>query len=195
MKIAAIAFLALLIYAHVLGGVETMLPRPLSMFRDGEFAVLGNALFTVLALVGIVYTFDLWRLGRPTEAANAGFAIVVLLIVAATLSTGTLHNVGAFILLGSMFAYYAILLYRSSRPWMFVHLSVPILLAVAIGFRSYGIWQKALISYFVIAAVVHHHVVRRAARAPAVPEPDVFHKQPKVYRVNPGTTWPRRRDK
>lgn len=195
MKIAAIAFFALLIYAHVLGGVETMLPRPLSMFREGEFAVLGYAMFCTLALVGGVYTFDLWRLGRPAEAANAGFAIVVLLIVAATPSSGTLHADCAFILLGSMFAYYSILLYRSSRPWMFVHLSIPILLAVAIGFRGYGVWQKALISYFVIAAVVHHHVVRRAARAPAPPEPDVFHKQPKVYRVDPGRPWPRRRDK
>ena len=53
---------------------------------------------------------------------------------------------------------------------MLIHLCAPIVLAVVTGFESYGIWQKALISYFVVAGMIHHHVATRnmlgnAARA------------------------------
>ena len=130
-------------------------------------------MFCALAVVGAVYSLALLRLAEPIDAANAGAAIVVLLIVAATPSTSRVHVNCAFILLGSVFAYNAILLYQASPPWMFVHLSVPIVLVVVIGFHSYGMWQKAMISYFVLAAVVHHHVLVHAARSRAAAEPGV----------------------
>ena len=42
----------------------------------------------------------------------------------------------------------------------------PISLAV-VTFQSYGIWQKALISYFVVAGTIHHHVAMRDLRRSA----------------------------
>ena len=194
MKIAAIAFFALLVYAHVVGGLEATLPRPLSMFRDGEFVALGYAMFCALAVVGIVYSLTLLRLAEPIDAANAGAAIVVLLIVAATPSNSRVHVNCAFILLSSVFAYNAILLYQAAQPLMLVHLCVPIVLVVVIGFHSYGVWQKTMISYFVIAAVVHHHVLVHAARVPAATEPDVCDKQRPAHRVEQGREWRRNRD-
>ena len=118
----------------------------------------------------------------------------LLLIVVATPSWGGLHNLTALMLLFSMFAYYAVLLYRAgSRFFLALHLAVPVLIAVAFHFQSYGIWQKALISYFVAAAVVHCHIATRAARRPRAPETDVFYKVPKTYSLASASTYPRRR--
>jgi hypothetical protein len=39
--------------------------------------------------------------------------------------------------------------------------------AVVMGFESYGIWQKALISYFVVVGTIHHHVATRDMRVNA----------------------------
>jgi hypothetical protein len=50
---------------------------------------------------------------------------------------------------------------------MLIHLCAPILLAVVTGFESYGIWQKSLISYFVVVSTFHHHLATREMRANA----------------------------
>jgi hypothetical protein len=52
-------------------------------------------------------------------------------------------------------------------PLMLIHLCAPLVIAVVTGFESYGIWQKALISYFVVAATIHHHVAMRDMRRKA----------------------------
>jgi hypothetical protein len=57
------------------------------------------------------------------------------------------HRVSAFTLLGCTYVFFAIHL-RQNLLLMLIHLSAPIVLAVVTGFESYGIWQKALISYF-----------------------------------------------
>jgi hypothetical protein len=57
---------------------------------------------------------------------------------------------------------------RTSLPLMVAHLCAPILLAVVTGFESYGTWQKALISYFIVVATIHHHVAIRDMRSNAV---------------------------
>jgi hypothetical protein len=55
-----------------------------------------------------------------------------------------------------MFAYYAVLLYRSdSMFWLEVHLLTPTVLMMASRLESYGIWQKGMILYFLTATVVH----------------------------------------
>ncbi len=171
MKLATLFFFALLIYAHQVCGLSTSLEQSLSVFREGEFGSLGYALFCVIGLIGVLYTFSLNRFGEPGQASNTlGFG-VLLLIVSATPIGWSLHDSSAIVLLVSIYAYFAILLHRSSRRLMLLHLSVPILLAGVIGFQSYGIWQKGLISYFVVAAMVHHHVVTRGAQAPAAADP------------------------
>jgi hypothetical protein len=168
MKLAAIIFFGLLIYAHQVCGLDQAVYRPLCDFREGDLRVLGYALFFTIALIGALYTFDLRRFEDPGEAMNTlGFG-VLLLIVVLTPSGWSLHDASALVLLASIYTYFAVVLYRAGHPLlMMIHLSVPIVLAIAARFQSYGIWQKGMISYFVIAAVVHHEVLRRGARARA----------------------------
>jgi hypothetical protein len=189
MKLAALLFFGLLAYAHQATDLYMPLDQPLSCFRDSELGLLGYALFCSIVLVGALYAIGLRQAGQPAEAANAVVAGVILVIVAATPSTGMLHIFCAMVLLATMYAYYGVLLYRSGSPLLLAHLAVPILLAAATQFQSYGIWQKSLICYFIIAGVVHLHMVRRRARMPAAAEADVFYKKPKVYRPDPGQTW------
>lgn len=168
MKLAAIIFFGLLIYAHQACGLDQPLYQPLCDFREGDLGVLGYALFCAIALVGALYTFDLKRLEDPSEAMNTlGFG-VLLLIVVATPSGWPLHDASAIVLLTSIHIYFAVVLYRAGHPLlMMIHLSVPLVLGIATGFQSYGIWQKGMISYFIIAAVVHHDLLKRGARARA----------------------------
>jgi hypothetical protein len=186
MKLATLLFFVLLAYAHQVRGLEQMLHRPLCAFREGEFGAIGYALFCAIALIGVLYIFCLQRYGEPAEASNIVSFGVLLAIAVATPSWWAIHDASAFMLMASVYLYFALLLYRSARPWMWLHLAMPVLLVVVTGFQSYGLWQKALICYFVLAIAVHHHFVKRGARKPARPEPDVFYKGRKVYRLEPG---------
>ena len=111
-----------------------------------------------------VYSVDLKRFEDPIEALDTvGFG-VLLFFVAVSPNRWMFHRVSAFTLLGCAFLFFAIHL-RKNRPLMLMHLGAPLALAVATGFQSYGIWQKALISYFVIAGTIHHHVATRDLRS------------------------------
>lgn len=168
MKLASLLFFVLLVVAHQTYAFDGPLEQPLCSFREGAFGWLGYSLFGAIALVGGVYTVTLRRLGEPGEAANAVGASLLLLAVAATPAAWPLHRASAAVLLGSIYVHYAILLLSGRQLWLAVHLSVPILLAVGTGFQSYGLWQKGLICYLVVVALVHHHVVkRRSATRPA----------------------------
>jgi hypothetical protein len=196
LKLALLLYFALLYYTHVVSDLATPLDQPLSVFREGQFGRLGYAIFCTIALIGVLYAFDLRRIGQPAEAANTLVALILLLIVVATPSPGLLHNLTALLILASLFMYYAVLLYRAgARPYLIIHLAVPILLAAVFRFHSYGIWQKALIGYFIVAAVIHAHIATRAARRPPAPEPDVFYKDRKTYNLTPAPTWPRRKSR
>ncbi len=169
MKLAALCYFSLLVYVHQVRGVDGAIGQPLCSFRDGEFGLLGYALFCAVALVGAVYTFGLRRFGEPQEAANTLGGGLLLLIVVATPSRWPLHDASALVLLGSIYVHYAIVLsQRPGRVLMLVHLGMPLLLAAAIGFHSYGLWQKGMIGYFVAVAVVHHHVAANRARRGAL---------------------------
>ena len=162
MRLASLLFFVLLVYAHFASGLDRPIDEPLCGFRDGDFGVLGYALFCSMALVGAIYTFTLRRWGEQVDAANTVGGGLLLLVVAATPSSWPLHRASAYVLLASIYAHYAIVLYRRGRrPMMQIHLAVPVLLAVGIGFQSYGLWQKGLICYFVLVAVAHHHIVTR----------------------------------
>jgi hypothetical protein len=186
MKLAALIFFALLVHAHEACGLCETIGDPLCSFREGPLWPLGYALFCAIALVGVFYIFGLQRSGEPAEASNIVSFGVLLAIVVATPSWWAIHEASACMLLASVYLYFALLLYRSARPFVWFHLAMPVLLAVATGFASYGLWQKAFICYFVLAIAVHHHVLKCAARKPVPPEPDVFYKGRKVYRLEAG---------
>lgn len=166
MKLAAAGFFALLFHVHQLCSPYEALNWPLSAFREGECEPLGYALFGAIALVTLVYSLDLKRFKDPIEAIDTiGFG-VLLLFVAVSPNRWLFHRVSAFTLLGCAYVFFAIHL-RNNRPLMLLHLCAPFALAVATGFQSYGIWQKALISYFVVAGTIHHHVAMRDLRRSA----------------------------
>ncbi len=111
----------------------------------------------MLTFVGLAYLWPLVRCRRYGEIVFAAPAVVMLLVVAATPSTGLLHAILSFALLVLIFAHFAILLYLESSFWLLAHLLVPAILMFAARYQSYGVWQKGLIVYFVIAAAIRHH--------------------------------------
>ncbi len=132
MKLAAVIFFALLVYVHQLYGVDQVLDQPLSAFRYGDRAVLGYVLFCAIALVGVVHTWGIKRFEEPGESLNTKGFGVLLLIVVATPSWWTLHEASAIVLLASVYTYFSVVLFRSRRYfWMALHLSVPIVVAIA----------------------------------------------------------------
>jgi hypothetical protein len=167
MKLASLVFFALLIYVHQVCSPFEALNWPLSAFREGECEPLGYALFGAIALVTAVYSVDLKRFKDPIEAIDTiGFG-VLLLFVAVSPNRWMFHRASAFTLLVCAYVFFAIQLHRSNRPLMLIHLCAPILLAVVTGFESYGIWQKALIGYFIVVATIHHHVAMQDMRGSA----------------------------
>ncbi len=159
MRLASLGFFLLLVIAHVAGTPEDVADRPLSTFRDGPQAWIGYALFTTLLLVGLSHFTTLLRCRRRSEAVVSGLAFLLLLAVTATPSEDGFHLLTSLILLALLFGYYAVLLYRAEKLWLFAHLAVPIVLALVIRWRSYGLWQKSFIAYFVFLAAAHHFVL------------------------------------
>jgi hypothetical protein len=194
MKLASAGFLLLLFCAHGGATSDRLVSRPLSMFRDGPDALLGYAMFATLLLSGALYTAALARCRREGEAVLSGLAVLLLLAVAATPSSDAFHGLCSFLLLLLLFGFYTLLLLRCGGPWVLVHLTVPVAWMLATGFHSYGLYQKGLVVYFLLAAVVHHHVLSRQA-AGAIRR--LIRGQPvrrrKVYQLEPGRAWSRRR--
>ena len=163
MKLASLLFFALLIFVHQVCSPHEALDWPLSAFREGECEPLGYSLFAAIGLVTAVYSMDLKRFRDPIEAIDTiGFG-VLLLFVAVSPNRWMFHRASAFTLLGCAYVFFA-MQFRNNRPLMLMHLCAPMLLAVVTGFESYGIWQKALISYFVVVGTIHHHVATRDLR-------------------------------
>jgi hypothetical protein len=198
MKLAVLAFFGLLVCAHGAGNGGSLVQQPLSMFRDGPEGWLGYALFAALLLISWFYTAALTRCRREAEADIAGLAGFLLLLVAVTPSQGSFHILCSLGLLLLVFSHYGLLLYRAENFWWFIHLALPVALALATCFHSYGVWQKSLIAYLVLAAAVHHHLLVR----PRPQNPLDFagmgglrvgrpRKRRKVYQVESGREWAR----
>jgi hypothetical protein len=165
MKLASIVFFALLLYAHVAFGVDKTLDLPLSALRAGELGPYGYSLLGAIALIGLVYVHSVKRLGEPDDEVDTRGFFLLLLIVAATPSNWPLHVASAIVMLASLYLYFATVFYRSGRSLFVLYLCIPLLLVIVTGFRSYGIWQKSMISSFVVAAALHQHMLKRGARA------------------------------
>jgi hypothetical protein len=197
MKLASLAFVLLLLSAHLAGDSTELVGQPLSMFRDGEQGWLGYLLFAVLLLISGLYVTALARADRVAEAAVAGLAGGMLAVVAVTPSMGAFHILCSLLLLALVFAYFALLLHRAEGPLMAaVHLAVPVALVGATGLHSYGLWQKAVITYMVTATAVHHHLLgvppaRRRSRGRRASSAGPG-KRPKVIQLAPSREWVRR---
>lgn len=200
MKLAALAFFALLAVAHVVGNAEPVLARPLSEFRDGDRAWLGYTLFILLLTIAGLHLAAQVRAKRTGDAAVSGLATVLLLAVALTPSWCGFHSLWSLQLLALLFGYYGMLLYRAESFWLIAHMAVPVVLAIATRFQSYGIWQKSFIAYFVVVAVVHHHVllrqlptIGRRSRTREAGGAIQSRRRRKVYRLDGGPAWRRRK--
>ena len=191
MKHASAAFALLLVAAHAAGDLDELLGQPLSVFREEPHAWLGYALFAALLAVGSLYTAALIRAGEENEAVTGALATLLLFVVAVTPSLQVLHVFCSLALLLLLFAHYGRLLRESQSPWLVLHVVVPFAVAMASGFHSYGLWQKSMILYFVALATVRHHLLGRRAAVARVGTGTRGRRR--VYRLEPGRAWSRRK--
>jgi hypothetical protein len=161
MKLASLAFLTILLFAHGTGAPAELLGLPLSQFRDGPSAVFGYALFGLLLAIAAMMIVTLWRCRLYHHVSPFCLAGFLLLLVAATSSVNGFHLLCSFVLFGLLYAYYALLLYKKSPAWLWAHLAVPALLVLMTQAHSYGLWQKSFIVYYLLVANVHHHLLSR----------------------------------
>ena len=71
--------------------------------------------------------------------------------------------------MGIMFVFYAVLLYLADELfWLVMHLLMPSFMMMGSQLESYGIWQKGMILYFLVAVVVHQGVLAQWLPKPVV---------------------------
>jgi hypothetical protein len=195
MTATAIAFFTALVCAHAVGDPDSVLERPLSQFRDGHDGWLGYAMFFLLLLMGVQYTVVLVRSRMEAEAFISGLGVSLILIVSLTSSSGAFHLLTSLLLLLILFSFFGSLIRRAGNPCLWLHLTVPVLLVFATRFHSYGLWQKSLIVYFILAAVFHVHILQRNLQNPREARRDQPRKRRKVYQLEPGPVWQRRKQR
>jgi hypothetical protein len=159
-KILATAFVVLLLYAHVVDPLGEAYFRPLSTFRDFDPAWLGYALFGTLLAVGAGTARTAFRVQNEVQMAMYLLFTVLLGIVVATPSNDFYHVYCALILMAAVTINLGVVLwYNDSIFWFAMHLLAPSILMWATQIESYGVWQKALILYFVAATVAHDGIL------------------------------------
>lgn len=159
-KLLGAAFAALLVCAHLADLQGDAYTRPLSMFRDYEPAWIGYALFGVLLAIGIETIRTACRAHAIVDAVVYLVSTGLLIAVAATPSYDDMHTACALAAMIILFAYYAALLYRGDFLfWFAMHLLTPSFLMMASRLESYGVWQKGMILYFLLATLVHQHTL------------------------------------
>jgi hypothetical protein len=149
-------FLGLLVLVHC-GSSEELLDLPLSMLRESDRALLAYSLFAVLLLIGVIMIRAALALGNGTEVGIYSAAAVGLAVTALTPTFSPLHGLSTTLVLGVMCARFAMLLVldEGRRLRMYsVFAAVPLFVA---SFHSYGLGQKGMITYFVLAMAVRHH--------------------------------------
>jgi hypothetical protein len=192
MKLLSLIFVGLLFWSQVVVGAE-LADKPLSMFRDGDFGVVGYTLFALLLAIGALMATALQRAERRGEARVFFLAVFLLFVVLATPSLDSaLHETGAAFLLCLLFGYYAIHLVIAQSGWLYFHLALPVALVPLLGL-GYGPWQKGLIVYLVLVINIHWQLLppiqsrsaRGRRRVPSL-------KRRVVYVIEPSRTWERR---
>jgi hypothetical protein len=138
----------------------------------------------------------LHRAGLDGSACLLGVVAFFLLLVALTPSDGEFHILCSFLVLALLFAYYAAALSEAGVVFLWAHLTVPLLLMLVTSCHSYGLWQKGLVVYFLLAANVQHALLARAV-APAQASRQGRRgsgglRRHAVLVVEPGRSWARR---
>jgi hypothetical protein len=196
MKLACLAFLSLLTVAVYSGGNADPFYLPLSMFRDGQHWALGYTLFGLLALIGALMAASLGRTGRTVDAVVFSLGVLLLAVIVVTPSVDGFHFLCSLVLLFLLFSYYGLLLFLAECWFLLTtHVLIPLVLAIATGCQSYGVWQKAFIVYFVLAITLHHHTLARwvpRSKAPSGRYPSAPLRKRIVYVVEDGKAWSRR---
>lgn len=193
MKLVACAFAVLFVSAHLQGEWEKTVAQPLSLFRENGNEWIGYGMFfLLLAIVGLLF-YRLMRLHWFFDALALVGIGGLLAGVAATPSVGVLHNLLAFLVLFSAYAYFATVFHRLHSRFVYVHLVFPVLLMYAYmssaQLASYGFWQKSIILYYVCAVVLQDHLsadwLRTAGRSRGgyTPQRRETERRQKVYRL------------
>lgn len=190
MRLVTGAFLALFVFAHTGGEGERALARPLSLFREEASSPVGWLLFGLLLAAGGILVRLLLRLGWFLDALMLLTATALLAFVAATPSLDAGHLYASGVLLLALYIYYATLFYRLESRWLWLHLAAPVLLLLATQLHSYGLWQKSLILYYLVAINLQYVASRKwliAAQTPRrtgeIPKRDTQQRQ-KVYKLD-----------
>lgn len=99
------------------------------------------------------------------EAGVSAVLLILLLIVAATPTYDLGHELCSCALLALAYMYTAIMIVAgvALADWprfvAYLPLATPFFLTIAASFLGYGVWQKAMVLYFLLCAVLRHHVV------------------------------------
>jgi hypothetical protein len=160
LKLFGGTFLALFVCAHLADLRGDAYTRPLSMFRDYDPAWIGYALFGLLIAIGLETARTAFRLRSEIHTFMYLLMTGLLAFVAATPSTGEWHQICAIVAMAIMFVYYAVLLYHGDELfWLVMHLLSPSFALMASHYESYGVFQKGMIVYFLVATIVHQGVL------------------------------------
>jgi hypothetical protein len=177
-------------------GVEatTRWRTPLSLLRDGPAAAEAHFAFGLLLIIHVLLLRAAWH--ARDRFAIVTFAGVGLLlgIVAVTPSLSKVHLAAAVLALCVAYSYYAFLWRRRADCRLWLHLTMPVGLAIAAWWLDpspfeamqvptatgrvwvppvYGIWQKAMIVYLLVLANIHGmylYVSRLKRRQVAAPK-------------------------
>jgi hypothetical protein len=199
MRLASLAFLVVLIVAHVTGDPVKILALPLSTFRDGPARPYGLLLFLLLLLTSFQMLRALHRAGRDGHAFYLGVAAFFLLLVALTRSEDGFHLLCSFVVLALLYVYYAVVLGKVGLVCQVGHLLVPLLLVGITQLHSYGLWQKSLIVYFLLAANGEYSFLHRPVPRSGKPFPRRRHadewqsRRRVVYLVGSSRDWSRKK--
>jgi hypothetical protein len=171
-KILGFTFGSLFMYVHYADAQGDAYHRPLSIFRDFEPVWIGYALFVLLLMICLQAAWTAYRAQSEGHTLAYLAATGLLGVVAATPSDDELHTMCAIFAMVGIFIYYSAILYAAdSLFWLVMHLLSPSFLMMATRIESYGIWQKGMIAYFLIATIVHEGVLARELPTPVRPRP------------------------
>jgi hypothetical protein len=159
-KILGIAFAVLFVCAHKADLLGDAYTRPLSCFRDCDPAWIGYAMFGLLIAIGLETARTAFRLRSELHTFMYLVMTAQLAFIAATPSWGAWHQTFAAVGMACLFVYYAVLLYNGDQLfWLVIHLLMPSFLLTGSHYESYGVWQKGMIIYSLLATIVHQEVL------------------------------------
>lgn len=158
MRLASLAFVLILTGLHLRDPSE--LSSPLSSFRDGPQRMWGFTLFGLLAFIGLTWLWTLIRTRSVSDLIAVAPALPLLGFVALSDSMDGWHLFASLVLLGWLLLFFAAKLHEEESGLLFLHMAMPVVIALTIQFHSFGLWQKSLIAYFVLAINLHD-LVRR----------------------------------